>query len=207
MKELTVEGVGLVPGEIRMTPVGELEPHPENPRRGDRDAIRRSIRANGFFQLVVAQAGTGRIIAGNHRWREAVEEGAEELPVYHADVDDARALKILLADNRTADLGGVNYAEVARALSGLVRRGEGLEGTGYTDEELEELVASLRRPGLDELREEYGEPGERDFWPVLRMEVRPEEADRFWSLLSEEDGDDTAVQFEGLVGRLERASE
>ena len=203
MKALQLEGGGLVPGELRLTPVEDLEPHPDNPRRGDEELLRESIEANGFFQLVVAQASTGRIIAGNPRWREAKRQGAEALPVYHADLDDAAALRLLLADNRASDLGRVDYVEVVQALRSLVQEDETLEGTGYTESDLEALVEGFRRPGMDELLDEYGEPGDRDFWPVLRLEVAPEDAERFWRAMAAQGGDDTAGQFDALVHRLE----
>jgi hypothetical protein len=47
--------------------VGELEPHPDNPREGNVDAIAESVEANGFSGAIVAQRSTGHVLAGNHR--------------------------------------------------------------------------------------------------------------------------------------------
>lgn len=45
--------------EFATLPVDALEPHPDNPRRGDVDAIAESIRHNGFFGAVLVQAPRG----------------------------------------------------------------------------------------------------------------------------------------------------
>jgi hypothetical protein len=64
----------------------------------------------------------------------------EELDVVELDVDDDAARRIVLADNRTSDLGG--YDE--RALLTLLRKvGEDLEGTAFDMGDYDDLLASL----------------------------------------------------------------
>ena len=82
-----------------------IKPHPDNARRGNVDAIRQSIQANGFFGSLVVQRSTGHILVGNHRFRAAQAEQLPEVPVMFIDCDDDEAKRILLADNRTSDLG------------------------------------------------------------------------------------------------------
>lgn len=119
-----------------------LRPHPRNPRQGDIGAIHESIRANGFYGQVVAQKSTGYILAGNHRWRAAAQAGATEIPVTWVDVDDDRALRILLADNRTNDLASYDDEALALLLKELAD-GAGLGGTGYDGDDLDHLLAGL----------------------------------------------------------------
>ena len=122
--------------ETANTPTADLVPHPDNPRRGDTPAIQDSILANGFYGTVIAQRSTGRILAGNHRYKAAVENGATEIPVTWVDVDDDEAKRIMLADNRTNDLATYDDEALAEILSGL---GD-LTGTGYTDTDLDNLI-------------------------------------------------------------------
>lgn len=68
--------------------VGELKPHPKNPRKGDTAAIQASIEANGFYGVVVAQRSTGFVLAGNHRLLAARQVGLETVPVVWGDVYD-----------------------------------------------------------------------------------------------------------------------
>ena len=88
----------------QLVPVGDLVPHEENPSHGDVDAIAQSIRASGFWGVIVAQLSSRRILVGEHRWRAAQEAGLTEVPVQFVDVDDTRARILLLADNKYAEL-------------------------------------------------------------------------------------------------------
>ena len=138
---------GKVPFAIRneryeLVPIDALTPHPKNPRRGDVGAIAKSIAANGFYGAVVAQTGTNYILAGNHRWRAAKGEGATEVPVLWVDVDEKTARRILLADNKTSDDATYDEEALARVLE-EVRSDADFAGTGYTDADLDKLIAKV----------------------------------------------------------------
>lgn len=129
--------------EYEAVPIDAIEAHPRNPNRGDLDAIAESIEANGFYGALVVQRSTRRILAGNHRWQAARAAGLPEVPVVWVDVDDERALRILLADNRTAELSYRDPEELANLLAELESTDEVLLGTGYQPEDIEDLLAEL----------------------------------------------------------------
>lgn len=116
-------------------PIDQLEPHPDNPRRGDVEAIGESIDAHGFYGAVLVQESRGRIIAGEHRWKAAQAKGMTKLPVVLIDCDDDEAKRIMLADNKLADSAGYDDAALAALLKSL----DDFDGTGYNDEDLERL--------------------------------------------------------------------
>ena len=124
-------------------PVDQLVEHPDNPRRGDEAAIEASMVAHGFYGAVLVQASTRRIIAGNHRTRVARHLGESTVPVLFVDVDDERARRLLLVDNRTNDVAGYDSGELARLLEELSTLDNGLVGTGFTDSDLDALLAGL----------------------------------------------------------------
>ncbi|MDK8593454.1 ParB N-terminal domain-containing protein [Corynebacterium accolens] len=143
-------------GEHQTVPLLELNHYSKNPRRGDVQAIKGSIVANGIFRPVIVNKGTytekpNEILAGNHTVK-AIRELAEENPddtrwqqveVWMVDVDADRAARIVLADNRTADLGSYDNEE----LLGLLDMMDGdLDGTGYTTDDLEELSTVDKSP-------------------------------------------------------------
>ncbi len=128
--------------EYAQASVKDLRPHPKNPRQGDVGAIHESIEANGFYGAIVAQRGTGYILAGNHRYKAAVQSGAKQVPVIWLDVDEATATRVLLADNRTNDRASYDNAALAEILAELAA-GPGLEGTGYDGDDLDALIADL----------------------------------------------------------------
>ncbi len=129
----------IVPQTYQMVPVGELEPHPDNPHKGDVDVIAESIAKNGFYGTVLVQASRMRIIAGEHRWRGAKANGLDKVPALVVDVDDDTATRIMLADNRTAEFGAYDDQVLAELLRGL----DGLDGTGWSDDDLNDLLADL----------------------------------------------------------------
>lgn len=125
-----------------MVDVRALTPHPKNPNRGNADVIAESITENGFYGQIIAQRSTGHVLVGHHRLMAARQLGAQDVPVTWVDVDDTRALKIMLADNRTAEQAhrdGEALAELLAELNTL----DTLTGTGYTDSDLDALLADL----------------------------------------------------------------
>jgi ParB-like chromosome segregation protein Spo0J len=110
-------------------PLAELVEHPDNPRSGDDEAVAESIDVNGFYGAIIAQASTRRILAGHTRRRNLLDAGATTGPVLWLDVDDVRARKILLADNRSAELAQWIPGKLADVLAAM---GADIEGSGFT---------------------------------------------------------------------------
>jgi len=140
-------------------PITQLHPHPTNPRNGDTDAIAQSLQTNGQYRPIVATKD-GTILAGNHTYAAAMELGWEHLDVVVLDIDpySADAHRIMLADNRTADLGRYDDG----LLLDLLRELETLEGTGYTDDDLAALTHLVEAPDLDALAAQVGAPTDED---------------------------------------------
>ena len=117
--------------------VDELAGYHRNPRRGDVDAIARSLEVNGQYRPIVVNIGThtGRpleVLAGNHTLAGARQLGWPTIQATTVDVDDLAAARIVAADNRTADLGGYDDTILAELLQQLADDDMGLDGTGYT---------------------------------------------------------------------------
>jgi hypothetical protein len=126
---------------VKQVAIDDLIPHPRNPRKGNVDVIAESIKVNGFYGVILTQASTGYILAGNHRWKGAKKVGMTHVPVMALDVDDDAALKILLADNRTADKATYDEAELAALLKDVLAASD-LSGTGWTGADLDKMIAS-----------------------------------------------------------------
>lgn len=143
----------IVPQETRLEPLDAVQQHPQNVNEADVGAIHESVEVNGFYGSIVVQRSTGYILAGNHRWLAAAHAGATEIPVTWVDVDDATALRILLADNRTTRKGQDNKAELADLLQSILNDEGSLEGSGYDADDLDDLLKDLdpeppAEPGL-----------------------------------------------------------
>ena len=156
--------------ELITLPVEQLHTHPQNPRRGDIMAIAESIVHNGFYGAVVVQKTTNFILVGNHRYEAAKSTGAEKIPALVIDVTDEDAMRIMLADNRTAELGGFDEAQLAGLLQELTETSLGLSGTGYRQEDLDNLGVTTQEQ--DQAQADVlplAESGKRDVYETLSV--------------------------------------
>lgn len=136
-----------------LVPIDSLTPYPGNPREGDVEAIRKSIRRFGVQKPIVVQEDSRQIVAGNHLWLAMKEEGATEIPASLTPLSDEEAKAYLIADNRTAELGGYNEVDLAAILRDIRDNGD-LDGTGYSPREVEKFLARVEREtssGIPEL--------------------------------------------------------
>lgn len=142
-------------------PTQQLVEHPRNANRGNVEAIEESIEHNGFYSRLVVNRRNGRVLVGNHRLRAAIELGMPELPVDFVDVSEADELRIMLADNQTARLGGNDPEALKNLLDELSYTPEGLAGTAHTEADLAALIKGME----DSAPVEPGEGGD-DFDPT-----------------------------------------
>lgn len=183
-----------------------LNLHHRNPRRGSIPAIAESLLTNGQFRPVVVNRGThtGRpweVLAGNHtvmaaRHLQAEDKWGDDIDTYVVDVQEEEANRIVLADNRTADIGSYDNDD----LLGLLEEMEDLSGTGYTDDDMKVLMdLSEKAPSLEDLEEEFGDSQDDDFWPVIRFRVPPHVEQQWKDYANPYDSDEEA--FESLLDR------
>lgn len=132
-----------------LVPIGDLEPFPGNPRRGDVTALRGSLRRFGQVlpALVDPELGVGgrkRIVARHHLILAAAEEGWTHIAaIPHTFEDEEEARAYLVADNRLPELGGYDQEALVAQLRALDEL-DSIEGTGYTREALDDEYAALR---------------------------------------------------------------
>lgn len=138
--------IDVLTAQVEQVDPYDLLEHPRNPNRGDVEAIAASIQAHGFYGALIVQRSTRYILSGNHRYKAACQLKMPTVPVIYVDVDDERALRILLADNRTSELGHRDVTSLLALLDELDNSRTGLGGIGYTLDDIEEL-----RVGLDNL--------------------------------------------------------
>lgn len=152
--------------ETTSVPLDQLHSFPANPRQGDVGAIVESLRAHGQYRALVVNKRTGQVLAGNHTLAALRETGAAEALIHYVDVDEDEAKRIVLVDNRSNDLAAYDDA----ALLELLRSLPDLSGTGYSGDDLDEILALLepeqRTSGDTEPTGPFAEPTTRrgDLW-------------------------------------------
>jgi site-specific DNA-methyltransferase (adenine-specific) len=124
--------------------VDKLRLLPGNPRRGNVEAVKRSLAAFGQRKPIVVRRSDRVVIAGNHTLQAAQALGWAEVAVVWVDDDDTTSKAFALADNRTAELGDYDEAALADLIGqvGSVDP-ELLAASGWDEASVAELVASL----------------------------------------------------------------
>ena len=125
---------------VERFPLRELKPHPANPRLHDDEAINESIKTNKFVGAIYAQESTKYILSGHGRVEQLLAEGVEVAPVILVDCDDETAERLLLAMNPLPGDKGYN-TDLLTELLGHVQDVTGLTGTGYSADDLDNLLA------------------------------------------------------------------
>lgn len=132
MREASTVSSDTILEGVRYLPVGDLVAFDGNPRSGDVERITESVRRNGQYRPIVVNQGTltGRpleVLVGNHTLQACRAAGLESIACTIVDVDDDQAKRIVIGDNRTAQLGTYDEDALHELLGDLPE----LDGTGY----------------------------------------------------------------------------
>jgi len=127
-------------------PIKDLQTHPRNVRQGDVGAISQSLEQHGQYRPIVVQRSTGRILAGNHTYKAAKALGWKDVAATYVDCDDDQAMRILLMDNRANDLATYDDSALVEMLKELLATDLQLEGTGFSPDDLDDLLQVLDTP-------------------------------------------------------------
>lgn len=124
----------------RLIPIEDIEPNPDQPRQalGDLAELTASIREKGILEPLLVRKVGGRfeIIAGERRYRAAVEAGLGELPCVIRESSDAEMMELALVENlQRKDLTAFEEADGLRVLA---------EKYGYTHEAMAEKLGKSR---------------------------------------------------------------
>jgi ParB-like chromosome segregation protein Spo0J len=137
--------------EHTIVDIDSIETHPKNVRQGDIGAISESLKAHGQYRPIVVDKRTNRILAGNHTWKAAKSLGWTQINAGYIETkDDDEALRILLADNKANDLATYNESELIELLKQLADTDEGLLGTLFDGQELDDLISDDQQNQLGE---------------------------------------------------------
>jgi DNA modification methylase len=129
---------------IETLPLSALVPDPANVRLHDDrnlDAIRGSLARFGQQKPIVIDSA-GVIRAGNGTYQAAKALGWETIDVVRTSLEGLEAAAFAIADNRTSDLSTFDDAALATLLQSL-RLEDALEGVGFDEREIDELLAGL----------------------------------------------------------------
>lgn len=122
-----------------MLPIGELFPHPNNPRKqlGDLTELAASIKKNGIMQnltVVPRELGGYTLVIGHRRCQAARQAGLTELPCVITELTKREQISIMLCENmQRADISPYEQAESMQLMLDLGDTVNDIaEKTGFT---------------------------------------------------------------------------
>jgi ParB family transcriptional regulator, chromosome partitioning protein len=121
-------------------PTEDIDPNPNQPRQnvGDLTELVASVREKGILEPIIVRRLDSRfqIVAGERRYRAAVEVGLPEIPCVVKDLSDADVMEIALIENlQRKDLTAFEEADGLKSLA---------ESHGYTHEMMAERLGKSR---------------------------------------------------------------
>lgn len=140
----------------KMVAISEIKEHPRNPNHHDREQIEilaNTIKATGWRAPIGVSSRSGFIIRGHGRFAAAKALGLTEVPVdYQAYDSESQELADLLADNKIADLGQIDYQGISSVLKDIPPDQQLF--SGFRDFEIAPLIAAeWIKPALADMPE------------------------------------------------------
>ena len=136
--------------DVRWIVPGQVHPNPRQPRKVFHEEayeqLKRSIARDGILQPVLVRAANGgfELIAGERRWRAAMELGLEQIPALVRGFGEERSLELALVENlQRSDLNAIEVAFAYRELQSALE---------ITQEEVAEKVGKNRATIANALR-------------------------------------------------------
>jgi hypothetical protein len=137
-----------------LVPIGSIRELPDNPRRGEVAAIKRSLIKFAQRKPLVVNADpdtagrphaerTGVAEAGNHTTLAALADGWTHLAVSWEADDEATALAYAVADNRTSEIGSFDLSLLA-TMTGKIEAADPalLLAASFDPDAMEDLLAA-----------------------------------------------------------------
>ena len=179
--------------------------HPQNSQERweyEKEAIANSIMLYGFTgEPIIVNRWNDKIISGHGRVEVCFERGYRgELPVIYKNLNSEpkhRMAMIGFNNSRGHQDVEKERAEI-EALLDSYSKDDVMRALAYRDDQFEAMMGG-DVPSLNDLKDEHGEEGERDFWPKIVVQVSPLTFQTFESTMNVIKGADEAEKFEKLL--------
>ena len=163
------------------------------------DALKGVLEEVGWVQQVIVNKRTGNLIDGHLRCQLAAREGATTIPVVYVDVSEEEEALVLATLDPIAAMAATDKQKLDELMRAVQSDDERVQAM---ISELAEHEGMFDLLSLDELADKYGETDERDFWPVIRVQVSPETMAKYEAIMDSLQGDE-AEKFDALVSGYE----
>lgn len=149
-----IEGLSIkLANRLEIWPVERLKPYEGNARTHSPEQLEQiaaSMTHNGGFTNPILVDSKDGIVAGHGRLMAAQILGLAEVPVVVLDhLTDTQRRALVIADNKIAENANWDFDLLASELEALSDDGLDLSLTGFSNDELDELLDGIDGPGDD----------------------------------------------------------
>ena len=146
-RERTPDNVPVFCSFDKVVPVKELKPNPKNPNQHNAKQISllsEIIKGTGWRAPITVSKRSGFIVKGHGRRQAAIVGGIKYAPVEYQDyASEAEEHADLIADNRIAELADLDNEKLMQMIQDMDIGDMPVEMTGYSAEDLAEILDSL----------------------------------------------------------------
>lgn len=165
------------------------------------DALKGVLEEVGWVQQVIVNKRTGNLIDGHLRCQLAAREGAQTIPVVYVDVSEDEEALVLATLDPIGAMAATDKQKLDELFQDINSDNENVQKMIAEIAEKEGVLGDL--PTLDDLESKFGEPNERDFWPIVRVQVSPDTFAKFTALMASTPGADEAEKFDAIISGAE----
>lgn len=146
-RERTLDNVPVFCSFDKLVEVKELKPNPKNPNQHNAKQISllsEIIKGTGWRAPITVSKRSGYIVKGHGRRQAAIVGGIKYAPVEYQDyASEAEEHADLIADNRIAELADLSNEKLMEMIQDMDMGDIPVEMTGYSTEDLAEILDSL----------------------------------------------------------------
>lgn len=172
-----------------------LVPNPENWRQHpahQREALRDLLGQVGWVQQIIVNRQTGHLIDGHLRVQLAIEDSEPTIPVGYVDLDLNEERIVLASLDPLGNLAVPDTAALQKLLDSLPTvDGDELQGM------LDDLAGQFAAVSPED--QDGPAADERDFWPVIRLQVSYDTFRAWEAWWGEVPGEDDDEKLRGLL--------
>ncbi len=147
----TADGVPVFCAYDRIMPIADVRPNPDNPNEHSPkqiDLLADIIQATGWRAPITISKRSGLVTKGHGRRMAALAKRWKEVPVEFQDyASEEEEHADLIADNRIAELSNISTDKLMDMLQDMDTGAVPMEMTGYSDDEIEKMLAALEGAG------------------------------------------------------------
>ncbi len=141
-----IDGIAVMCSYDKLVDIVDVIPNPRNPKQHNEKQIEllsRIIKSQGWRAPITVSTRSGFVVRGHGRLMAAQKFGAQFVPVDYQDYEnEAQEWADLISDNRVAELADTDE-DMLKDLLQEIKDGAfdiDLDLTGYTDDEIEQLI-------------------------------------------------------------------